>query len=281
MKRLPLRSNLQNSITSDIPFAVYTVGTDLQLPITRLNGFSAKQLFFTFSGRGRFRKLGQDKWDILEPNSLLYIPEGFPHEYMPLRGEAWHAGYVTFVEQRSGMMTDWGFGPSPMQAYISNPDEVLPMIEQIWLQSGPDYDPWSTTETLFSLCLMIKKQIQPDEGAPIPLFHRRERYRETAVDLAIRFLHDHLNRHISIADLAAHIGYSQKQLTRLFREELGQTPLQYLQHIRMHSALTLLHENADMTIRQAAAYVGMEPTYFTRLHRRMYGFVPSKREKHK
>lgn len=278
LKNLPLRSNLQNSITSDIPFAVYTVGIDQQLPIMRLNGFSAKQLFFTFSGRGRFRKLGQDKWDILAPNSFLYIPEGFPHEYMPLRGETWHAGYVTFVEQRSGMMTDWGFGPSPIQAYLSNPDEIIRMIERIWSQSGPNYDPWSTTEALFSLCLLIKHQIQLNEGATIPLFHRRDgRYRETAVDHAIRFMHDHLDRQILITELAAHIGYSQKQLTRLFRAELGQTPLQYLQHIRVQNALSLLSENADMTIRQAAAYVGMEPTYFTRLHRRMFGVVPSKR----
>ena len=278
MQTLPLRSNMRRDIEFDIPFSVYTVGTDIQNPITRLSGFSAKQILFTFSGSGRFRRLGQDKWDILDPGSCLYIPEGLPHEYVSLKGETWHVGYVTFVERREGMLASWGFGASPTYSRLADIATIFPLIERIWASSGTHEDPWLTTEVLFSLFLEIKRQNQLFQVGDTPMFHSRlNRYRESAVESAVRFLHDHLNRSITMTQLAAHVGYSQKQLTRLFRGELGQTPLQYLQHIRMQTALTLLNEHTDITIRQAAAYVGMEPTYFTRLHSRMYGYVPSQR----
>ncbi|MDT3425853.1 hypothetical protein J2Z22_001372 [Paenibacillus forsythiae] len=102
MKLLQLHTNLNASFAGDVPLYVYTVETEKQPPITRLNGFSAKQLFFTIAGGGEFRLLGQDNWDILMPDRLLYIPGGLPHEYVPKGREPWLTGYVTFVEKEDG-----------------------------------------------------------------------------------------------------------------------------------------------------------------------------------
>lgn len=76
MELLPLRSNLTHSLRELLPLSVYTAGTEIQPPITRMKGFSAHQLFLTLSGSGRFRRLqvNKDKWDILGPGQLLYIP---------------------------------------------------------------------------------------------------------------------------------------------------------------------------------------------------------------
>ncbi|WP_373230704.1 hypothetical protein [Cohnella sp.] len=66
-----MRSNSSHQFEEGLPFAVYTVGTEMQASITRLEGFSANQLFLTFSGKGKLRLLGQDKWDIINPGTLL------------------------------------------------------------------------------------------------------------------------------------------------------------------------------------------------------------------
>ncbi|HEY0827818.1 MAG TPA: helix-turn-helix domain-containing protein [Bacilli bacterium] len=275
MKLLQLRTNLYPQIAEKVPFIVYTVGTEEQNSITRLKGFSAKQLFLTFSGTGYFRPLGQDKWDIITPNTLLYIPSGFPHEYLPQNQEPWCVGYVTYVEEQDNLLKGWGFGKSPVQLKLQEMDRLFRLIEQIWHHSGPQYDMWQSMELFFSFCVELRKQATPKSIPKPVIMEKALRYRDSVVDSAIRFLHDHLQRSLSMVELSSYVGYSPKQLNRLFQQSIGSTPLQYLQQIRLNTASLLLQEHPSMTIRQAAAYIGMEPDYFARLFRRRYGFVPS------
>lgn len=275
MKLLHLRTNLYPQIAEQVPFNVYTVGTEEQHSITRLKGFSAKQLFLTFSGTGYFRPLGQDEWDIITPNTLLYIPSEFPHEYLPQNQVPWCVGYVTYVEKQANLLEGWGFGEVPIQLKLHEMDRLFGLIEQIWFHSGPQYDMWQSTELFFSFCLELRKQSSTMSIQKPVIAEKALRYRDSVVDSAIRFLHDHLQRNLSMEELSSHVGYSPKQLSRLFQQSVGSTPLQYLQQIRLSTASLLLQDHPSMTIRQAAAYIGMEPDYFARLFRRKYGFVPS------
>lgn len=273
MKLLPLRTNLHRPEPGLVPASVYTVGTEWQQPVTRLRGFSAKQLFLTFSGTGVFRKFQHHKWDIVEPNTLLYIPSWMPHEYLPQGTEPWCVGYVTFVEGKEAPLERWGFGSEPFLLELRDTGRLFALLEEVWRASGPDFDLWRTTELLFAFCVELKKQSTarrpPAEAVPVAT------YRTSIVDSAVRFMQDHLQRDFSMAELAAHVGYSSRQLARIFRSAFGMTPLQYLHRLRLRTAAMLLVEQPDMTVRQVAAHVGMEPVYFTRLFRRAFGAVPS------
>ncbi|GJM75303.1 hypothetical protein HMSSN036_75190 [Paenibacillus macerans] len=243
MELLPLRSNLTHSLREVLPLSVYTTGTEIQPPITRMKGFSAHQLFLTLSGSGRFRRLqvNKDKWDILGPGQLLYIPAGCAHEYMPYGEQPWFVGYVTMVENFGDLLSRWGFHHAPRKLQLSDVSLFTGPLREIWERSGADNDPWQTTELLLSLLLAIVKDTAagrpatPDSEPPLHTPPPAS-YRVTVVDVAVRFLHDHMNRPITIARLAEHVGYSQKQLTRLFRRSIGLTPLQYLQQIRLRTA---------------------------------------------
>jgi hypothetical protein len=149
MKLLPLRTNLYHHEEEQLPFSVYTVGTEHQQAMTRLKGFSSKQLFVTFSGTGTFRALGQDKWDIVPPNSLLYIPADYPHEYLPQGLEPWFVGYVSFTDRHNDLLDKRGFGNEPLQLRLKDPSRLYELISQIWNCSGPQYDIWYATEGLF------------------------------------------------------------------------------------------------------------------------------------
>jgi AraC-like DNA-binding protein len=150
------------------------------------------------------------------------------------------------------------------------------LLYTIWNHSEPNYDVWQSTALLFSFCLEVKKQSAVNGNHVNSDSNKTVRYRNSVVHNATRFLQDHLQRNLVMAELSAHVGYSPKQLTRLFQENLGLTPLQYIQRVRLQTAALLLKQNPNMTIRQTAAHVGMEPVYFTRLFRRLYGVVPSK-----
>lgn len=274
---LTLRSNVSH-LPEDVPFAVYTVGTEFQGPVTRLMGFSADQLMITFSGIGRFRILKQDKWDMIASSSALFIPAGVPHEYMPYGNEPWHVGYVTFTQKPDGPLNGWGFAGSPFYRLLGSLEKLHPLLTQIWSCSGAQYDPWSATETLFSFLLELKRQMR-ETPHPLPGTVAADRHAgrlpNSVVERAVQFMHDHQERALTIEQLSALFGYSAKQLTRLFRQSLDTTPLHYLQQLRLSTAMRLLYEQPGMTVRQIAANVGMEPVYFTRLFRRSFGVTPS------
>lgn len=270
---LNLRSNLytQQQSLVDLPLYVYTAGTEIQQPITRVQGFSANQLLITFGGTGIFRILGQDKWDIIEENSLLYIPAELPHEYMPQDLEkSWQVGFVTFFEKQEGFLKGWGFGKSPYHQKLDSIATLNKHLQSIWNHTGPNYDAWSSTERLFSFLVEVKKQSASRNKPNYP-----KHLRNSVADNTIRFLHDYLQRDLTMTELASQLGYSPKQLTRLFREQYKVTPLQYLQHLRLQTAHLQLTENPDLSVRQAAAHIGMEPDYFTRLFKKIHGTVPS------
>jgi AraC-like DNA-binding protein len=279
MELLSLRSNLTGTLSDVLPLTVYTTGTEYQRPLTRLKGFSAHQLFLTVSGSGKFRRLAsdkdkKDKWDMLQAGDLLYIPAGCAHEYMPVFEEPWHVAYVTFVENFGGTIAGWGFRDAPRLFAIGDIPAYTSRIHDIWSHSGSDHEPWHSTESLISLLLFVLRTNHETRPAASPAALPIG-YRDSAVDVAVQFLRDHMDRPLTIASLAEHVGYSQKQLTRLFRAAFGTTPLQYLHGMRMRAAQMLLSEHPDLTVRQVASYVGMEPVYFTRLYKRTFQDTPS------
>lgn len=56
---------------------------------------------------------------------------------------------------------------------------------------------------------------------------------------------DHTAEDLSVARLAARAGYSERHLTRLFVEEIGETPARHVQRVRVDVARRRLEESSD------------------------------------
>lgn len=78
----------------------------------------------------------------------------------------------------------------------------------------------------------------------------------------------------SIEFLARQCGLSIRQLQRLTREELGQSPGGWVKQMRLAKAKTLLRDAKHLTAAEVAAAVGLTPHYFSRLFRGMTGQTP-------
>jgi AraC-like DNA-binding protein len=88
----------------------------------------------------------------------------------------------------------------------------------------------------------------------------------------------HLERHhaepVSLATLAAEVGLSPFHLTRLFRQELGLTPHQYLLRTRLRRAAALLADTATPVTEVAYAVGFGDLSNFQRTFRRHMGETP-------
>jgi signal transduction histidine kinase/DNA-binding LacI/PurR family transcriptional regulator/AraC-like DNA-binding protein len=94
------------------------------------------------------------------------------------------------------------------------------------------------------------------------------------VRFAMAYLHENYAEAISRRDIAQHIGITEDHLTFCFRQELGTTPIEYLQRYRINQAKRLLKER-QQTITEIALNVGFSDSgYFSRIFRRETGMSP-------
>lgn len=86
---------------------------------------------------------------------------------------------------------------------------------------------------------------------------------------------EHLDRPLTLGDLAAHANSSVRTLTRRFHAETGLSPLQWLLHQRVDRARELL-ETTDLTMELVAHASGIGTTDSLRKHvQRRTGLTPS------
>jgi len=89
------------------------------------------------------------------------------------------------------------------------------------------------------------------------------------------WLAEHATEPTSLADLAAVAKMTVRNLSRIFKDATGLTPLQYQQRLRLEVAANLLSES-ELSIEEVAAKCGFEDgRHFRRLWHRYFGVPPS------
>jgi len=96
------------------------------------------------------------------------------------------------------------------------------------------------------------------------------------LNTVIQYIQDNYQETISIKQLADLIHLSEYHFCHIFKESIGQSPLKYINEVRLKKAYNLLMQK-DMTIAEIAARVGFQDyNNFSRLFSKYYGFPPSK-----
>ncbi len=107
-----------------------------------------------------------------------------------------------------------------------------------------------------------------------------ERKRKPGVEIqrlalkAMAYIHANYTEPVSRSDVAKYVGLSERHLTRCFRQEVGITPITYLNRYRVKQAKVMLDEGR-MGITEIAMEVGFSSSsYFTRVFREQVGVSP-------
>ena len=91
---------------------------------------------------------------------------------------------------------------------------------------------------------------------------------------ALTHLCEHAAEKITLQDLANVCGLSPSRLSHLFKAQVGETPLQYLEQRRIETARELL-QMTSKSVAQIAYETGFNnPFYFSRVYRRRMGLPP-------
>jgi AraC-like DNA-binding protein len=99
------------------------------------------------------------------------------------------------------------------------------------------------------------------------------------VNRVIEYLHSHLDEKITLEALARIGHLSASHFSRVFREETGQSPMEYVQNLRLQRAKKLLLAG-DNSITDIALECGFNsPSYLSACFQKQYKLTPSEYQK--
>jgi len=94
------------------------------------------------------------------------------------------------------------------------------------------------------------------------------------LNVVLCYIENHFTEQISNAQLAKMVCLSEDRFGHLFRDGVGQSPLQYINDIRLKKALGLL-QTSKYTVTEVAETVGFRDyNHFGRMFRKRYGCTP-------
>ncbi|MBQ7634429.1 MAG: AraC family transcriptional regulator [Bacteroidaceae bacterium] len=102
---------------------------------------------------------------------------------------------------------------------------------------------------------------------------------DVVVEVATKFMREHLERRLKLEDIAAHAGYTPTYFSSLFRRKTGYSPITYFNIMKMQRACELL-VTTRLRILDICAQLGIEDNYyFSRLFTKVIGMSPKQYRK--
>lgn len=93
---------------------------------------------------------------------------------------------------------------------------------------------------------------------------------------AILYIRQNRKQIITLNDLSSYCGVSPQHMIRLFKAELGITPTQYINRLKITHAKNLIQNNPSLSMKEISYELGFEnPNYFSRLFTKLEGENPS------
>ena len=237
-------------------------------------------------GQGEFRV--QDRAHCLAPSSLFVARPGVIHQIVNTASPHMELSWVSF--QWTPPTKEGNEASTLLRAFADSSVVVTPdpfgQIAALWraLEALASAGPGRAYEAQYgalitALILGIAEAASgPDHQPPAEL--PGPDIGDLSARLAVRFIHDNLNRPLLLSEIAAQVHLSPRHLTRLFTRFTGKAPASYITHARMDRARGLLLRS-PLPIKEVAATVGYPDVHhFTRVFAAFYGSPPGEMRRH-
>ncbi len=240
-----------------------------QEPVFRTHGIPMNQIIFCKSGQGQ---LVIDKRNYhIEKGQCFIILKDTPHEYHSTSDEDWIVDIVGFngtivpVLLRTLNMNASG-------AYLLSNRNIFKkhLQEMLSLTDGKEKPAnMELAQRLF--CLLTDLSLEITSVA-----YDRADYGNPVITQVIEYIESNYPEDISLYDLASLVHRTPEYLCKVFRENTGSTPVNYINGVRLIHAMTLLIEEPSLPVNKIAQKCGFRsPSYFGRVFLKRFKMSPS------
>lgn len=117
-------------------------------------------------------------------------------------------------------------------------------------------------------------RILSDEQGGTLKYHLQQRGQIQQISKAVEYVHQNLDKAVSVDDLAEIVSMSSSGFHKKFKEVMHLSPLQYAKSIKLNKAKSYIMEGKSVS--EAGYLVGYNsPAQFSREYKRFFGIVPS------
>ena len=236
----------------------------------REHGAPGWLLIHTLSGRGRF---GHAHGNLLtQKGDLVLLQPGTPNDYgLEEKLKRWELLWAYFFPPAAWLpLLQWPeISPGLMKLSLGREKEAAAIFRELRETHRLNIGPRRYREKL-ALNALEKALLLCDELNPRSAQSRTDRRILRAMD----YLCENFSGPVPIGLLARHCGLSASRLAHLFREQVGQTPHQFLEIQRMTRARQML-ELTQESVSVIAAHAGFsDPFRFSRRFKHHTGYSP-------
>ena len=129
---------------------------------------------------------------------------------------------------------------------------------------------------LTQMILLLYREQAEQQNSAASGFIFESTGKKYVVEKIVDYLEDHYTEKISLDQIAQNMYLSPFYISRIFKSEVGDTPINYLINLRMEKARQLLREKPNCSVQEIALQVGYDDAYhFSKLFKKHYGNSPS------
>jgi AraC-like DNA-binding protein len=234
-------------------------------------------LVFIAAGRGDFETRAENsEWP---PGHAVLLPPGLWHRYRPARDTGWQEYWLTLSGEITGRLWQQWEGSLPVRplplrapaAFARNFERFIATILRESGRVGSQPPPKTQPLTWIAAGLVLLGKFVEEH-----LEHAAAPASDDGADRALRYIHNHSHRPLSVEQVAAAAGMTRRTLERRFTELVGRTPREELEWVRVQRARRLLAETRR-PIKEIAFLCGFrEQRGLIRACQRLLGAAPGK-----
>ncbi|GHU94860.1 transcriptional regulator [Bacteroidia bacterium] len=244
----------------------------------RPEGCNDHIFIYCTNGQGWYEMNGEKK--IVLENHFFILPPNVPHSYGAAEHNPWTIYWIHFKGEKAAFLA----APLVLNginiidiADNSRIESRLKLFEEIYssLEHGFIVD-----NLLYAaLCLyhFLGSLLFIPQFRQVGILKDNDKSKgiDNMVDLVVHYMHENMEKDVSIAELVALSGYSTSQFNNIFKQKMGMSPKQYYLQLKIREACNYI-SLTDMKINQLCYKVGIEdPFYFTRIFTKIMGCSPT------
>ena len=125
------------------------------------------------------------------------------------------------------------------------------------------------------LLILVMREVSSDDNFEQSQCSFESYNKNYAVKQIINYLNENYNEKISLEQNAHNMYLSPVYISKIFKEETGESPINYLIKIRLEKARNILIKMNDSSIKSIANQVCYDDVYhFSKLFKKYYGISP-------
>ena len=229
-------------------------------------------LIYCVSGSGWYRVDGRTRE--VKANQYFILPAGKSHVYGTYDVNPWTIYWLHFEGDHASIYAQGAAEPQTVRPGIhSRISQRNNIFEEMFFTLSGDQSRESLryVSSLLHYYLASMRYLHSYREAE-NYRHRDEE--QSMAEAAVHFLHENIERRLTVAEIASYLGYSESYFSTLFRRATGQSPINYFNRLKVEKAREMLR-STDIHINQLCFKVGIQdPYYFSRLFRRLTGISP-------